>query len=265
MKMKNRTIKLGIMLLLNIYSVIAYAQTDTISINSDDKREMGSDLMAVKPMAEEAKNEGVPEASKTENVAQPASARNQIVLLIGDSMAGRLAPRFNDYAEKNGFEFHSIVWNGSTTRDWAIAADLQYQVEKLNPTYVLISLGTNDLGYRDYQRRANAIQTILSRVENIPYTWIGPLPMRKFPNRAIVDIIEEQTGRGRFFDSSEVYAARVDGIHPTWQGAADWADDIVDWLGNPALSDNPMLLERPDTTTPYQPDEQHSPGYHGRR
>ena len=36
-------------------------------------------------------------------VSQVADSRNQIVLLIGDSMSDGLGARFNDYAVKNGF------------------------------------------------------------------------------------------------------------------------------------------------------------------
>ena len=88
------------------------------------------------------------------------------------------------------------MWYGSTTRDWAIAADLQYQIERVRPTYIIISLGTNDLGYKDYSRRETAIQTILSRVGNIPYVWIGPLPWKKIKDRTIVDLIRDCTGEG---------------------------------------------------------------------
>ncbi len=207
-----------------------------------------------------------PETHPSEGkITESAGYTPSVVLLIGDSMVGGLAPRFNDYAAKNGFEFHSIVWNGSTTKDWAIAADLQYQIQEWQPGYIFICLGTNDLGYLDYAKREEAIQTILSKVGNIPYTWIGPLRVNKFPNRTMVDVIKSQTGEGRFFDSSDVIAERVDGIHPTRQAASAWVDDIVDWM---RLSDsvaNPIYMQKPDERTNYHPDEYHQAGYHGRR
>lgn len=206
-----------------------------------------------------------PPSTSSPHATQVAESRNQVVLLIGDSMADGMGARFNDYAVKNGFEFHSIVWYGSTTRDWAIASDLQYQIERVRPTYIVISLGTNDLGYKDYNRRTAAIQTILSRVGNIPYVWVGPLPWRKVKDRRIVNVIRDCTGEGKFFDSSSVIASRADGVHPTRQGAAHWVDKIVEWMGEPELNDNPIEMDQPDFTTRYRHDEKHGMGYHGRR
>ena len=206
-----------------------------------------------------------PLPASTTQVSHVAESRDQVVLLIGDSMADGLGARFNDYAVKNGFKFHSIVWYGSTTRDWAIAADLQYQIEKLRPTYIIISLGTNDLGYKDYSRRETAIQTILSRVGNIPYVWVGPLPWKKIKDRTIVDVIRDCTGESRFVDSSSVIASRADGVHPTRQGAALWVDKIVEWMGEPELNANPIEMDKPDFTTRFKHDEKHGMGYHGRR
>ncbi|BBA30487.1 SGNH/GDSL hydrolase family protein [Prevotella melaninogenica] len=206
-----------------------------------------------------------PLPTSTTQVSQVAESRDQVVLLIGDSMADGLGSRFNDYAVKNGFKFHSIVWYGSTTRDWAIASDLQYQIERVRPTYIIISLGTNDLGYKDYSRRETAIQTILSRVGDIPYVWVGPLPWKKIKDRTIVDVIRDCTGEGRFFDSSSVVASRADGIHPTRQGAALWVDKIVEWMGEPEQNANPIGMDKPDFTTHFKHDEKHGMGYHGRR
>ena len=180
-------------------------------------------------------------------------------------MVGKLAPRFNDYAIKNNFEFHSEVWIGSTIRDWALATDLQYQIDRFRPTYVIISLGINDLGYHDYTRREEAVKTILQTIGDIPYTWIGPLHYSRFPNRTIVDIIKAQTGKGCFFDSSSIQAKRVDGLHPTQIAANFWVDKVVDWMAEPSLASHPLSLEDPDFTSAYIPDEHHGMGYHGRR
>ena len=55
--------------------------------------------------------------------------------------------------------------------------------------------------------------------------------------------------KGRFFDSSSVVASRADGIHPTRQGAAQWVDKIVEWMGEPGLNANPIEMDKPDFTT----------------
>ena len=217
------------------------------------------------PLAEAEEMTMQPLPASSTRVAHVAESRNQVVLLVGDSMADGLGVRFNDYAVKNGFEFHSVVWYGSTTRDWAIASDLQYQIERVHPTYIIISLGTNDLGYKDYSRRETAIHTILSRIGNIPYVWVGPLPWHRVKDRTIVNVIRDCTGTGRFFDSSSVIASRADGVHPTRQGAARWVDKIVEWMGEPDKNANPIEMDRPDFTTRFTHDEKHGMGYHGRR
>lgn len=235
-----------------------------------ENREAEPDVMPAQAAPQKAPAEAeemlmTPLPASSSQVAQVAGSRNQVVLLVGDSMADGLGTRFNDYAVKNGFKFHSVVWYGSTTRDWAIAADLQYQIERVRPTYIIISLGTNDLGYKDYSRRETAVQTILSRVGNIPYVWVGPLPWQKVKDRTIVDVIRECTGEGRFFDSSSVIASRADGVHPTRQGAALWVDKIVEWMGDPEMNVNPIEMEKPDFSTRFTHDEKHGMGYHGRR
>ncbi len=267
-----RTIKCFIVLVLLFLTNTIWAQEangismrDVQPAESVDPDAMPAQAVPHKALAEAEEMSMEPLPTSTTSVAQVAESRNQVVLLIGDSMADGLGTRFNDYAVKNGFEFHSIVWYGSTTRDWAIAADLQYQIERVRPTYIIISLGTNDLGYKDYSRRETAIQTILSRVGDIPYVWIGPLPWHKVKDRTIVNVIRDCTGEGRFFDSSSVIASRADGIHPTRQGAAQWVDKIVEWMGEPELNANPIGMDKPDFTTRFTHDEKHGMGYHGRR
>ncbi|WP_455541381.1 SGNH/GDSL hydrolase family protein [Prevotella fusca] len=267
-----RTVKYFIVLLLLLLTNMTWAQ-DAASIDawevkpteSVEPDAMPAQAAPQKVLAETEEMSMAPLPASTTHVAQVVESRNQVVLLVGDSMADGLGTRFNDYAVKNGFEFHSIVWYGSTTRDWAIAADLQYQIEKVRPTYIIISLGTNDLGYKDYGRRETAIQTILSRVGNIPYVWVGPLPWQKVKDRTIVNVIRDCTGERRFFDSSSVIASRADGIHPTRQGAALWVDKIVEWMGEPELNANPIEMDKPDFSTHFTHDEKHRMGYHGRR
>lgn len=240
-------------------TMASYAQSNYRVLNTQTQTyEQIDRKIAVNPFSPSSGNY-VPTEKKV------VGSSKQIVLLIGDSMVGKLAPRFNDYAIKNNFEFHSEVWIGSTIRDWALAADLQYQIDRFRPTYVIISLGINDLGYHDYTRREEAVKTILQTIGDIPYTWIGPLHYSRFPNRTIVDIIKGQTGKGCFFDSSSIQAKRVDGLHPTQIAANFWVDKVVDWMAEPSLASHPLSLEDPDFTSAYIPDEHHGMGYHGRR
>jgi len=134
----------------------------------------------------------------------------------------------------------------------------------VHPDYIIMSLGTNDLGYYDYERRENWIKDILAKIGDIPYLWIGPLPWRKVRDRTIVDIIRRNTGANNFYDSSNTYCRRLDGVHPTFPDAARWVDDIVRWMGNSFLGNTPLNLERPDKKAAFRPDEKHTPRYKGR-
>lgn len=187
------------------------------------------------------------------------------VLLIGDSMCDGLGSRFSDYAAKNGFELHTVIWYGSTSKSWATTYDLQYHIERVRPDYIIFSLGTNDLGYYDYARREGWIKGIIDKIGDIPYLWIGPLPWKKVRDRTIVDIIRRNTGKKHFYDSSNTYCQRLDGVHPTFPAAAKWVDDIVKWMGNPDVIANPVVLERPDRKSLFLPEEKHTPKYKGRR
>jgi len=197
-------------------------------------------------------------------VLNPRLAKTS-VLLIGDSMCDGLGSRFSDYAAKNGFELHTVIWYGSTSKSWATTYDLQYHIERVHPDYIIFSLGTNDLGYYDYARREGWIKGIIDKIGDIPYLWIGPLPWKKVRDRTIVEIIRRNTGKKHFYDSSNTYCQRLDGVHPTFPAAAKWVDDIVKWMGNPDVIANPVVLERPDRKSIFRPEEKHTPKYKGRR
>ena len=119
-----RTIKYFIVLLFLFLLSPAVSAQDANGINEHDVEPAKSVEPDVMPVAaksqtalasvDEMAMEPLP--TSTTRVSQVAESRDQVVLLIGDSMADGLGSRFNDYAVKNGFKFHSIVWYGSTTR-----------------------------------------------------------------------------------------------------------------------------------------------------
>ena len=189
---------------------------------------------------------------------------HQTILLIGDSMLDGLGSRFVDYAAENGDEFHAVIWYGSNTMHWATTRDLEYQIERVHPTFIILSLGYNDLGYYNYEKRARWVDDIIRKFGNIPFVWIGPLPRRGFRDRRIVDIIRERVGEKRFFDSSHTVCARIDGNHPTMGAAAKWVDNIAGWMSTPGLTAHPIRMDRPTINVAFHADEKHNTRYHGR-
>lgn len=189
---------------------------------------------------------------------------HQVILLIGDSMLDGLGSRFVDYAAANGDEFHAVIWYGSNAKHWATTRDLEYSINRVHPTFIIMSLGTNDLGYYDFERRRGWINEIIKKFGNIPFVWIGPLPRRGFSDRRIVGIIRQEVGENRFYDSSDTYCARIDGVHPTLPSAAKWVDDIAKWMSTPGLTAHPITMDYPQRKVRFHADEKHTMKYHGR-
>lgn len=195
---------------------------------------------------------------------QGVDTSHQVILLIGDSMLDGLGSRFVDYAAENGDEFHAVIWYGSNTMHWATTRDLEYQINRVHPTFIIMSLGYNDLGYYDFDRRGEWVDEIIRKFGKIPFIWIGPLPRRNIRDRRIVSVIRERVGDKRFFDSSNTVCARLDGNHPTYPAAARWVDSIAKWMSAPAVTEHPIRMEYPTRKVRFHADEKHTLKYHGR-
>lgn len=193
-----------------------------------------------------------------------ADTTHQVILLIGDSMTDGLGHILADYAAENNHELHTVVWYGSRSDHWALRGDLEYHIRRVHPTFIIFVLGTNDLGFYDYSKREQWIQTIIHKIGDIPFVWIGPLPWSKIRDRGIVNVIRNNVGEKRFFDSSDIRCPRIDGIHPTLAGAKAWCKKIVEWLGNPETTLHPIPMRAPTRTVRYVADEKHTPKYKGR-
>ncbi len=188
-------------------------------------------------------------------------AKKQKVLFIGDSLTEGLARRFADYSEQNGYEQFSVIWYGSTTKSWATTKDMQYYIDNEKPTFIILSLGTNDLGYHDLSRREEYVKEIIRKFGDIPFVWVGPVNLFKDPG--IGAIIERNVGKGRFFKSNDfTYAKASDGIHPTLKASAQWMDRIANWLTSDA-TDHPLMLEKPTQSTAFKNYVRRTPRYKG--
>lgn len=270
------TLKYKIFVILFVIALTANAQdvnwTDHMSNLSPD---------ALPPKAQEDKSDG--KAPPVINIAGGFGAddgesdyfssfndngvdtAHKVILLIGDSMCDGLGSRFDDYAAQNGDEFHAVVWYGSNTMHWATTHDLEYHIQRVHPTFIILSLGYNDFGYYNFEKRAEWIDIILQKIGKIPFVWIGPLPRRGIRDRRMVEIIRDKVGEKRFYDSSNTVCARIDGTHPTASSAAQWVDDIAQWMSTPGLTAHPILMDYPQEKVPFHADEKHTMKYHGRR
>ncbi len=199
-------------------------------------------------------------------VKQDSQPQQHRILLIGDSMLDGVGRRFNDYAAANGHTLFTSIWYGSTTKSWAYTTELPRLMKKVDPTFVIVCLGTNDLGYHDITARSEAVQEIMREIGNVPFVWIGPVTLRSISrDPGIVNMIRQNVGTTRFYDSYDLRISRgPDGIHPTFQAAALWVDGIAHWMSSPE-TDYPIKMDVPRASVPFKNYETHRTSYKGKK
>ena len=187
-------------------------------------------------------------------------------MVIGDSTLDGVGRRFNDYASFNGHSIFTSIWYGATTKDWAYTTELPRLLKKVKPTFVIISLGTNDIGYNDIAARTAAVKEILREIGDIPYIWIGPISLRTVRDGTkVVNAIRDAVGENLFFDSYHRKMARFpDGIHPTFEASARWVDDVVKWMERPEATHH-ITMNYPSASVPFKNYETHKNSYKGKR
>lgn len=167
-------------------------------------------------------------APGTSAVAAPRSAKEKI-LLLGDSMVEVLSPWLAAYAKENGHELVPAIWYGSTTAAWARSPELARLLREVEPTLVLIALGSSELTARSVATKKPFVDAIVDRVGPRKLAWVGPPNWRE--DTGINALLEAEVGPGRFFRSAELELTRKkDGIHPDAAGGRVWADAIAAWL-----------------------------------
>lgn len=174
-------------------------------------------------------------------VADPLDTTAQSILLFGDSMTMNLAYRLAQYAKWNGHTFHAVNWDSSNTKLWAETDTLQYFINKFRPTFYFISLGSNEMFFKDTSSRLPYVRKIISKLGGAPYIWIGPPNWEE--GSALTKMLEENLRRGAFFRTDGMkFERQRDHIHPTRSSSAMWIDSVMRWLPRSA---NPIVLERP--------------------
>lgn len=168
----------------------------------------------------------------------------QSILLIGDSMLEGLSPRLLEYAMQNGHELNSVVWYSSTTKYFGQSDTLAYFIKKHKPTYVLLSLGANELFVKNIKKdRLEFVRHIIKTIDTIPYVWIGPPNWKD--DTGINEMIVENTGRRRYYPSKRLKFDRAkDGAHPTHTSSAKWIDSLAVWISD--SSAHPIRLAKPE-------------------
>lgn len=182
----------------------------------------------VQDAAADASSLTLPAAFTSASSQRPAI--KQRILLLGDSMVEVLAPRLSDYALQNDHELVPAIWYGSTTSAWAKSQELGSLLREVNPSLVVVVLGSSELTRRNAEQRRPFIEAIVRRVGARGLVWIGPPNWRE--DTGINAVLESVLGKDRFFRSAELELPRKkDGIHPDAEGGRLWTTAFVAWLG----------------------------------
>ena len=224
-------------------------------------------LLAVDSIVELLVNDTVKTQSPmVQDQKQAVDTTHQRILLFGDSMLDGVGRRFYEYAQENGHYLFTSIWYGSTTHSWARTTELDRLKDKVRPTFVIICLGTNDLGYHDLQARSESVREILRVVGDIPYVWIGPAKLPKLnKDFGVVDMLRETIGDSLYYDSYHERLARFpDNVHPTFAASAVWVDKVVAWMDRPEAPYH-IRLDKPTRKYTFKEYETHSPRYKGVR
>ncbi len=175
---------------------------------------------------------------------QGPDTTKQKILLFGDSMIEGLSPALCNYAKANGHDHYSVVWYSSSVQRWGDSETLDYFIRQEKPSYIIVCLGSNELFVKDLPRRDKYIKKILKKIADIPYIWIGP-PNWK-PDTGINRVIEENVGKKRFFNSSQLELQRgSDHAHPTKKAALHWFDLVAEWMQSPQCA-HPIKMIKPE-------------------
>jgi len=170
----------------------------------------------------------------------------QRILFFGDSMLEGLSKRLRKYAAANGHDLFNVIWYSSSSKVWAEHIDtISYLLRCFKPTYIFICLGSNELFIKDLDKRNEYIKTILSRIDTIPYIWIGPPNWKD--DTGINDVILQNVGKSRFYPSKYLTFERgSDGAHPTLASASKWMDSVAVFIQERALHRIVMHYPEPD-------------------
>lgn len=150
------------------------------------------------------------------------------ILLIGDSQLEAMRKPFYNYITSNGHQLAAtVLWYGSSSKNWANTDTLDYYVKKYKPTMVVLVLGLNELFMNDLDQRRVNIQKIKSNLvaAGLNHYWIGPAAWKK--DLGVIEIMQNEWGN-RFYPSHKLTLGRAkDNRHPSNDAAWVWMKAVA--------------------------------------
>jgi hypothetical protein len=150
---------------------------------------------------------------------------------VGDSQLENLRKPVRKRLMDNDYQLvASVVWYGSTTKQWANTDTLAYFISKYKPDFVLIALGLNEVHAKDHERRKKYAQSIKNNLEQrkLPFYYIGPAFWMK--DKGITTVLQETFGE-LFYPSHLLTLDRsTDGKHPSKDAAIVWFEKVAEQI-----------------------------------
>lgn len=249
--MKPKYLGLWLILALSLSLVILYSFLDYEPefLSWKPKKAPFKQMLVEQKLEEEAYDMEADSLLLAEQEKVLTDSTPQSILLIGDSMTLNIALRMNKYAQANGHRFKAVNWDSSNTKIWSESDTLNYFIREFKPTFVFISLGSNELYLKKPDSRQPAVDRILAMIGDLPYVWIGPPNWKE--DFGINDMIKSRCRPGSFFRSAGMeFKRKKDNVHPTREASALWVDSIMRWLPN---SSHPFVANPPADSLKFKP------------
>ena len=208
-------------------------------VNSDSTDESIKGIEAMEDVSVEMSADTSFQAGKVDSLG------GKRILLIGDSqLEGLRLPIYNYCKWNNSNLVASVVWYGSTTKQWGTTDTLDHYLRKYKPSFVFVALGLNELFVNDLDKRREYIAAIKNKLNSkgIPYFWIGPAAWKQ--DKGVINIMAELNGN-LFIDSSKLNLDRADdGRHPSRSAAWVWMEEVAKDITSKGLIDFSLRGEK---------------------
>lgn len=186
----------------------------------------------------------IPDSIQPRLVLEPDTTVHN-VLVFGDSMTHNLAMSIAKYGSKNHYKVTGVTWESSSIPGWRNSGKIKEYIDLSKPDFVIISLGSNEMELKNFERRIPDIQSVVEQLGDLPYIWVGP-PLWK-EDKGLYSAIEKAIPKDKIFKIENMDIERgPDHVHPTRHGADQWADSLMRWI---KTSSHPILTELPDSAS----------------
>jgi hypothetical protein len=223
-------------ILLSIAVAAGCAQGVTSGVDRLEPSSTASTSVVTAPVQDAA---SAPEPVATEVPAEPPPPpppRPKKVLLLGDSMVGYgrgLSLALKKRFESEGIEFHWDAKTSASVQSFDGSDVLERMIRAFDPDLILLSLGTNNLSYPHPEAFGPNVASLAKKMAEHGRTcvWVGPLKPSWKWNPHSLEVIRDNAGPCRYFDSTGVEAPiQTDHIHPTDVGGEKWATPLYAFL-----------------------------------